>query len=245
MYQQPAMPTINSVGDGFAWPFRDPAWVSKILLQGVINLIPIVGWMATLGWMLGSLDNLRQGRQELEAAGFKHLGRGAILFAVYFLYALVIGVVASALQAIGGAASGGDTSNAVFVILTLLRVLWQLVAGILLALAIPTIVLLTDRSGFGGGLNVASVVSTITANPGKTLLAGLISIVLNIIGSAGFIVCCVGALFTYTYAAAALAGVVFWLERNLPMGPAPMTQGPGQPPSMPSPPPPPQQPPGM
>ena len=246
MYQQPAMPAINSVADGFAWPFRDPQWVSKILVQGLINILVIVGWIATVGWMLGSLDNLRQGRQELEPAGFKHFGRGASPFFVYVIYAVVIAIVAGILQVIGAAASGGDTNNPVFAIFTLLRGLWQFVAGIALLLAIPTIVLLTDRDGFAAGLNVARVLSMISATPGATLLAGLIAVVLNIIGSLGLIVCCIGIFFTYAYAAAAFAGVLFWLERNLPMGPSPMMQGPSQPPSMPpppQPPPPPPQPP--
>jgi hypothetical protein len=52
------------------------------------------------------------------------------------------------------------------------------------------------------------------------------------------ILCCVGVIFTAAYAAAILTGVVFWLERNLPMTPPQMMQGPGGPPSMPPPPPP-------
>src|SRR5438067_2440441 len=38
MNQQPAaVPAINSVSDSIGFPFRDPQWVSKVLVQGLIN----------------------------------------------------------------------------------------------------------------------------------------------------------------------------------------------------------------
>ena len=33
----------TSLGDSFAWPFRDPEWFNKIVLMGLIGIIPIVG----------------------------------------------------------------------------------------------------------------------------------------------------------------------------------------------------------
>ena len=240
MYEQPATtPPMNDVGDSFGWPFRDPEWVSKILLQGLINIIPIAGQMALLGWLLGAVDNLRQGRSELLPAGFNNFARGAILWLVAFVYGIVITIVALILMVIGLAASGGDQHAPVYGVFQLLQNLWSLVADIALGLAFPTIVLLTDREGIGGGLNVPKVISTIQLNPGKALLAGLFAIIAYIISGLGLLLCCVGIIFTAPYGAAMLAGATFWLERNLPMGPAPMVEGPSQPPSMQPPPPPP------
>ena len=67
---------MNSVGDAFGWAFKDPAWLGKIAVQGLITIIPIVGWIATTGWLMLSFENARSGRNELPAAGF-HLGRGS------------------------------------------------------------------------------------------------------------------------------------------------------------------------
>jgi hypothetical protein len=240
MYQQPAMPAINSPGDAFGWPFRDPGWVGKILVQGLINIIPVLGQMALFGWMLGSLDNLRQGRQELQGAGFGNLGRGAILWVVYFVYGVIIGVVAGAITLIGAAAGHGDTSSGVYAAFSLIANLLELIGYVILALCFPTIVLLTDREGIGGGLNFPRVLSTIQLNSGTALQAGLFAIIASIIGAVGVVVCCVGLIFTVPYGSAILAGVVFWLERNLPLGPGQVMGGPSQPPSMPPPPPPPQ-----
>jgi len=84
---------VNGLSDSIAWPSRDPQWVSKILLTGLILLIPIVGQLVVFGWMLAALDNLRAGRPELPPAGFSYIGRGLPLFVVYLVYGLAIVVV--------------------------------------------------------------------------------------------------------------------------------------------------------
>jgi hypothetical protein len=43
---------MNSVGDSFAWAFRDPQWPGKMIVQGLIAIIPIVGWIAMTGWLM-------------------------------------------------------------------------------------------------------------------------------------------------------------------------------------------------
>ena len=83
---------MTSAGDGFSWPFQDPQWASKILVQGLITLIPIVGWIATTGWLVLTIDNYRTGRRELPPYGF-HLERGIVLFVVYMSVAGTVGFV--------------------------------------------------------------------------------------------------------------------------------------------------------
>src|SRR5437879_12539122 len=79
---------MTSVGDSFAWPFQDPGWFGKMIVQGLITIIPIVGWIATAGWLIMTIDNYRAGRRELPPAGF-HLGRGVALVVVYLIYIIV------------------------------------------------------------------------------------------------------------------------------------------------------------
>ena len=77
---------MDRVGDAFVWPFRDPEWLNKILIMGLIQLIPFLGAINGLGWMLAALDRLRAGEERLPPANFDHLGRGLRLFVVYFVY---------------------------------------------------------------------------------------------------------------------------------------------------------------
>jgi hypothetical protein len=216
MYQQPAIPTINSAADALGWPFRDPQWVTKILLMGLINIIPIVGQMALLGWVLNSVDNLRQGRQELAPAGFSGLGRGARLFVVILVDILALIVLYGILLIGGTSMTGSDNSGArvLGVILTLLGIIVYYGGLLAFSLLLPTIALTTDRGGIGAGLNAPAIIRRALSNPGTYLMAGLFSLIASIIAGFGVIACIVGVLFTTAWSYAVLAGLVYWLERN-------------------------------
>src|SRR5205807_5633946 len=82
-----------TVGDAFAWASHDPGWIGKVILMGLIGLIPIVGPLQQAGWMLAALDNLRAGRHEVPPAAFRYASRGVWLFLAALVYAVVVGVV--------------------------------------------------------------------------------------------------------------------------------------------------------
>src|SRR4029077_21118784 len=86
---------MERIADAFAWPFRDPQWLSKVLVMGLILIVPIVGPINGLGWMLAALDRLRAGEERLPPANFDHLRRGFGLFVVYLVYYLVVALLAS------------------------------------------------------------------------------------------------------------------------------------------------------
>jgi len=206
------LPPVNSPGDSFAWPFQDPGWFGKMVVQGLIYIIPIVGPIAMYGWLLMTIDNYRAGRRELPPAGF-HLSRGIALFVVYLVYAIVIQIPGGVLIGIGG---GNHSSG-----LLALGYLIDTVLGLLLAFLLPAIILSTYRAGFGGGFDVGGVWAMATRNPGTTVVAALLSIVAGLISGLGIILCLVGLLFTIPYGQAIIAGIVTWYERQL-TGPAPM-----------------------
>jgi len=90
---------MDSAGDAFAFPFRSPNWLGTIVLQGLILIIPIIGQIALLGWLMVTVDNLRAGRQELAPAGF-HLGRGIALFGVELIYGIALFIIPGILEGI-------------------------------------------------------------------------------------------------------------------------------------------------
>src|SRR2546428_5193107 len=100
---------MSSVGDSFAWPFQGPGWFGKMIVQGLIAVIPIVGWIAMVGWMMINIDNLRAGRRELAPAGF-HLGRGAGLFFVFLIYGFVLAIPGIILGVAGGSTHSAGLS---------------------------------------------------------------------------------------------------------------------------------------
>ena len=209
---------MTSVGDSFAWPFQDPGWFSKMIVQGLIAIIPIIGWIALIGWLLMTIDNYRAGRRELAPAGF-HLERGIALFVVFLIWAVVFGIPGGILAGTGNSSHSAGLAG--------FGNLISFVLSLLLAFLAPAIILHTYRAGFAGGFDVGGIWQTATSNPTNTIVAGLLIYVARIIGVLGVILCCIGLLFTIPYSVAITAGVVAWYERVMagpaPMGPAPTT----------------------
>ncbi|HEX6548391.1 MAG TPA: DUF4013 domain-containing protein [Candidatus Dormibacteraeota bacterium] len=216
---------MTEFGDAFAWPAKDPRWVGKLILVGLIGLIPIVGQMNLLGWTLSSLDNLRADRYELADANFSHLGRGARLFLVQLVYAALLFLVAAvifvpgiALLVSAGGSAGG--AAAVGILLTSVSALVFFLLTLLYALVQPVIYLRTDRFGVGGGLDFGAIARTLGDGFVKTLLAALLMYVGGMIGGLGIIACFVGLVFTIPYGYAVVAGVLRVYEQQL-TSPAP------------------------
>jgi len=222
----------HSLGDSFAWPFRDPEWFNKIVLMGLIALIPIVGWLQLLGWMLSTLDNLRHGWQVLPPAAFRYATRGINLFAASLIWGLValvliygsMGVAIFALLSVTPKA--GDGSNSGAFPLIFFPVMFGMTAAfgliiIGLYVFIPPLILFTDRKGLGGAFNVAGFVHAIRTSPKESVAAAALALVSYFISGLGSYLCYVGILFTIPYSLALLAGVLRWYEVNAKPGALP------------------------
>ncbi|TMC69488.1 MAG: DUF4013 domain-containing protein [Chloroflexi bacterium] len=201
---------MNSVGDAFGFPFRDREWVGKIVVQALILIIPIVGLIATAGWMLMTFDNLRAGRQELAPAGF-HLSRGIGLFGAWLIYAIVLSIPGDILSGIG---SGINANHGYYGgPFTGLGSVLSFGAQLLLYFLLPSIIVMTYHHGFSGGLDVPGVWRLATSNVNNSVIAGLMMFVAGLVAAVGLVACCIGVFFTGAYAAVVMTGVASWFER--------------------------------
>jgi Protein of unknown function (DUF4013) len=207
---------VNELSESIAWPSHDAQWVSKVLLNGLILLIPVLGQLVVLGWMLTALDNLRAGHPVLPRAGFSYAGRGVNLFVVYLVYGLALGVLFAVLfgAGYGLTLTGGDGATLLGISLIVLGYGLVLLAVLALALLGPVLIVATERGGILGGLNVAAVIRLVTADVEEAFRAGLFGLVASVIGGLGAIACLVGQAFTAPYGYAVLAGVVHCYERQ-------------------------------
>ena len=101
---QASVTMLDNIGDAFGWPFQDPNWFGKMVLQGLIWIIPIVGWISLGGWMMRTIDNYRAGRRELAPAGF-HLARGVAVSFVFLIYGIGLNILGGIVNYLGGAVS--------------------------------------------------------------------------------------------------------------------------------------------
>ena len=204
---------MNSVGDGFAWPFRDPAWPAKMLVQGLIAIIPIVGWIAMTGWLMMAFENARSGRNELPPAGF-HLERGIAIFGVFLIYGIVLSIPAIIVWTAGAIASGHSQSpfNAGSPLISLAYLL-STAASLFLRFLSPSLIVNTYHGGFSGGMDVMRVWRLAVANVGNSVIAGLVILVASFIGGIGF-ACCIGFIFTIPYENVITAVAAAWFEKQ-------------------------------
>lgn len=215
---------MERITDAFVWPFRDPDWPAKIVVIGLILIVPIAGQINGLGWMLTALDGLRRGEERLPPGNFRYLGRGIRLFTVNLVYGVALGLVVSALLiptvTIAAAEGRSSTVNAAAVglaiLLDILVFSVSTLGSLALYFATPSIVLETERAGIAGGLNVIRVIRAMRATPINTLIAGLMLIAAGFVGGFGIVVCIVGVLFTSAYAIAMQA----WIVRSYELGAA-------------------------
>jgi Protein of unknown function (DUF4013) len=212
---------MDRVADAFVWPIRDPEWPRKLLIIALTLLIPIVGAINGLGWMLATLDRLRAGEERMAPATLGYLGRGLRLFAVQLIWGLAVAALALliylpalllAVQQGRGEANGGLIVLALF--LNVLAFGVATIGALAATFASPAYVLATDHGGIGAGLNVRAVWRRSRANLTNTLIAGLMLIAASFVSSLGSIVCLVGIFFTAAYALAMQA----WIYRSFEQG---------------------------
>jgi hypothetical protein len=212
---------VDRTTEAFAWPFRDPDWLEKVLIIALILLIPFIGAINGIGWMLATLDRLRAGEERLAPANLSYLGRGVRLFVVELIYAIGITIVALvifipafalAVHQGQGAANAALISAAVLLNLVGFSLITLLSLG--LTFAMPAIVLATDSGGIGGGIQVGAVVRRCRMNLNHTLIAGLMLIAASFIGSLGTIACGIGVFVTSAYALAMQAWIIRSYEKG-------------------------------
>jgi hypothetical protein len=206
---------LSRTGDAFVWAFRDPDWLSKVALMGLILLIPIVGGINGLGWMLETIDRLRAGDERLPPANLDYIGRGFRLFVVDLAYYLVLAVVALVLYVPAIAvlsAEGHGQPNAGLVVLGLVLLAGAVgvvtLGGLALTFAMPAIVLAVDRGGISAGLQLGAIVGRARRSLINTLIAGLMLIAVGLLGQLGSVACIIGVVFTSAYALTVQAWII-------------------------------------
>jgi hypothetical protein len=189
--------------------FEDEAWVTKVLLGGLLLIIPVVNF-AVFGYMLKVAQNVAQGnpRPLPEWGEFgDHFMRGLywiVIQIVYqlptiILYALFFCTIAAA----GGFADsqrGGNGAGAIAVLgFCLLPLIFILaLAGAFLAYVAAGRYIVTNS--LSEAFKFSEVIAGARGNLGAWLMLLLVVILAGFVGSLGVIACGVGVLFTSFYA---------------------------------------------
>lgn len=194
---------------GFGFIFQDKEWFKKLILPGLVLLIPIVGWMITLGWALRVTKNVISGVEEplpdLDFGG--DIIRGFFAFLISFIYSLPV----SALSTITGwfgnwNISGNSASYTLIGVFTALIGLAAFVLGLVTSfITLPAIANYIAYDDFGAAFRLGEVFGLIKTNFGGWLIVALGSLLaVGLIAPLGAIACIIGLVVTIPYSFAVM-----------------------------------------
>jgi hypothetical protein len=189
-------------GLAFSYVFEDEDWIKKIVITGIISIIPIIGQIALLGWSLEVARRVIRGDATplpdwSDFGGLLTLGVKA--FVISFVFALPLMFISIPSAFINSADS--DSGQAVLTFLIFCISCFGLIYGLALAFFLPAAygeLAATDE--LGASFNIGKIFGHIRAAPSAYLLTFLGMIAAGILASFGVILCIVGVLFTGAYA---------------------------------------------
>jgi len=191
------------IGKAFTFVFDDENWITKILIGGIVLLIPIVNF-AVFGYMARVIKNVVDGldRPLPDWGDFgDHFVRGLMLFLIGVVYMLPV-IFLGCLVGMGGALAEESRalSNAVGMLalcLNCLAGLW----GFLVALVMPAATIRYALTGeFASAFQFGQIFGLISANLGNYILVLVLGWLASLLGGLGVIACGVGVLFTAFWA---------------------------------------------
>ncbi|MCC6628526.1 MAG: DUF4013 domain-containing protein [Chloroflexi bacterium] len=179
------------IGKSFSFVFDDPRWVTKVLIGGLIAIFSflIIPAFIVVGYTVQLIRNVIAGEQhpmpEWDRIG-DYLVDGLKVFVVFLVFAIP-GIVLSMLGGIGR----------IGWLFSLLGTLYLLAVQLVAPAVLKSY--LDAGNDIGAGFRFQEIFAMVQVNLGDFIIVWLLALVAGIIGGLGFIVCCIGALFTLPY----------------------------------------------
>lgn len=198
------------IGRSLSFITEDEQWISKVLIGGLILLIPIVGQLALLGYMIETAQNLTRGREKPlpewgEFGNKMLLGFHAFLISIVYslpvmllviIFVCFIGAMAAGAEGREEELAGGMAA-AMFCIFPLIIIL-----SLVIQVAVFTgwVRYIQMGADLGAAFAIGPVWEMLRTSPGTWIITFLIYLLFSVLASLGGIACGVGALFTTMYA---------------------------------------------
>lgn len=187
------------IGKSIGYVFEDEGWLGKVLIGGLIGLVPIVN-LAAGGYALQALRNVAEG-QERPLPTWDRFGdffvQGLMLFIgtlLYSLPALAVNLSLPFLEALSRARYLGDLVAMAAMMLGCLAALYLFVVGLWLPAAIANYALAGDLGAFFRFGQIWELISRRLGDYAIVLVAAWVaSLVAGVVGLA---LCGIGLAFT-------------------------------------------------
>ena len=196
--------TLN-ISRSFTYMFEDESWIMKIVIGGILLIIPIVNFLV-IGYMLETLKRVADGADiplpEWADFGGKFI-KGLMVFVIGLVYTIPIWLVACVvwgLLAVAGFAESDAMASLAGLISTCascLYMIWMIV----LWLVMPAALIKYAVTGeLGSAFRFGELFSFISGNIANYIVAIILAAVAVFVAYFGVIACFIGVLFTMFWA---------------------------------------------
>ncbi len=190
------------IGRSISYVFEDKSWLSKILIGGLLSIIPIFGWAVVLGYWIRTSLNVANG-YELPLPEWNDFGgdfiRGFKAWLALVVWALPL-IVLAFCAVVPLAAVSNSSNGALSAFGGLLFVgVWgvDVILGLAIAFIAPVVVgRVVMQNSVSAAFDFAGIIATARANAVPLLMIVGMTLVLRFAASFGIILCGVGVLFT-------------------------------------------------
>lgn len=193
----------------FSYPFQDQAWFKKLVIPGLIALIPIVGWFYLLGWGLEITRQIIKHEPVVipETDFGKFLLRGLKAWVISIVYAIpsiifqIPNMISSFMAQSASSDNGSGAAFSALAIITICTSILNVVYSLLLVFVLPAAyaLFLNNNEEIGAGFRLGEIFGLLKKAPVAYLLVWIGSIIAGVISGLGVIACFVGLLLTIPY----------------------------------------------
>jgi len=223
-------------GRAFSYVMEDPKWLQKIGIAALILIVPILGQIVVLGWVLEVTRHVINGEPDVlpDWSNFgDFLAKGFQAFVVAIVYALPVILLQGCFQGLNAAlvsmsANGGDQAQTFQSIANVLGIvgicvscvvfIYDLAIGVILPAALGNF---AATGQIAGGFRFNEILGLVRSAPGPYIIVLLLSFVTSLISILGLIACIIGVLVTAAYSAtvnAHLWGQAYKMAKSLQAG---------------------------
>jgi len=194
-------------GKSFTYIFDDKDWVTKVLIGGVLSLVPIVN-LVVVGYALKALKNVAEGGEQPLPAWDdfgEYFVQGLVSTLATLVWALPI-IIIGTVMAVLSTMIGYDSTQASRVAMPYALCSWSVscvsgIYGLFLGLVLPAAYIEYAIHGdWGAFFRCGNMFRFIKANLGNYIIALLLAAVAQFIASFGIILCMIGIAFTQFWA---------------------------------------------
>jgi hypothetical protein len=195
------------ISTAFTFVKNDKDWITKILITGLIGLIPIVGQLYLAGWSMDIAKRYTLGSADLlpDVNFGQYIKMGFKYCIVNLVYALPIIIVSVFTGLFTSVFMNSDSQGVQFFGAALscgMTFIYFILGLAISVFAYAGIMRLIENGLWKDAFNFTEVWKMIKNSPKTFLLLLLLSLLVSLISSLGLVVCFIGVIFTTPYAMA-------------------------------------------